>query len=142
VISFNEELVFRVLFLEVLGRHRPVAGAVAGSALFAAAHAAIAPDAAYIAGVGCLGLLCAAAYLLTRTIWLPFSVHWAWDAAQDALGQAAGSGATSLVPVRPGLALGPLGYPEGGLVAMAALLAAAAGLWVLARRPSRPGDRR
>jgi membrane protease YdiL (CAAX protease family) len=138
VISFNEELIFRVLILGALGRRLPIAVAVlASSVLFASVHLLLGPYPQYLVGLVFLGLLCCAAYLLTGTIWLSFAIHWAWDAAQTTMLLAAGGGAISVIPVRTTLALGPVGYNEGGLVSMALLLGSAVLLLALARRRPR-----
>ena len=81
-----EELLFRALFFknteEALGSW---AGLVAQAALFGALHLGN-PHATLVAGIAIAveaGILLAAAYVLTRRIWLAWGIHFGWNFAQS-----------------------------------------------------------
>lgn len=76
------------------------------------------------------GVLLGAAYMLTRDLWLPIGIHWAWNLFEGPIYGTAvsGSSSTSLltsVTTGPTLWTGGAFGPEAGLVAVA--LADAAG---------------
>lgn len=74
------------------------------------------------------GWLFAVAYLRTRALWLPFGLHFAWNAAMGVLFGLPISGIRAFSPVIEANARGPFwiaggGYgPEGSLVAVAVIL--------------------
>jgi membrane protease YdiL (CAAX protease family) len=74
------------------------------------------------------GWLCALAYLRTRALWLPWGLHFAWNASMGLLFGLPVSGLRKFSPVVATNSHGPIwltgnGYgPEGGLVAIFVLL--------------------
>ncbi len=89
------------------------------------------------------GVLLAAAYALTRNVWLVTGLHWAWNVAQGMVFGAPVSGFTNLPRLvnaqltGPALWTGGAFGPEAGLVAC--LVATAAGGALLAYLVRRPG---
>jgi membrane protease YdiL (CAAX protease family) len=83
--AISEEMLFRgILFrwLEQFGGSW--AALLITSALFGAAHL-MNPNATYLAAVGIAleaGVMLGAAYMLTRSLWLPMGIHAAWNFAQ------------------------------------------------------------
>lgn len=81
------------------------------------------------------GVLLAAAYLLTRDIWLAVGIHWAWNFFQGDVFGAAVSGGPALPSLLHGESVGPPLWtggdfgPEAGLMAL--LVATAAGVLLL-----------
>jgi hypothetical protein len=135
--AVSEELVFRgILFrwLEEFGGSWMAL--LLTSALFGASHLAN-PNATWIAALGLAfeaGVMLGAAYMLTRSLWMPMGIHAAWNFAQGELYDIPVSGHEE-----HGLVTAKLGGPplltgngfglEASLIAM--VLATAFGGWVL-----------
>jgi len=106
------------------------------SGLFGAAHLAN-PHANWIAAVGIAleaGVMLGAAYMLTRSLWLPMGIHAAWNFTQGEVYDipVSGTGAEGMLNAR--LAGDPLLIGFGfGLEAsvIAIVVATAFGLWLL-----------
>jgi hypothetical protein len=83
--AFNEELIFRgILFRWIESFGGSWAALLLTSAFFGAAHLAN-PNASPIAAVGIAfeaGVMLGAAYMLTRSLWLPMGLHAAWNFTQ------------------------------------------------------------
>lgn len=144
--AFLEELIHRgVLFRVTEAYLGSWIALIVTAAFFGARHLGN-PEATVIGAVFVAveaGVLLAAAYMLTRRLWLPIGLHLSWNFAQAGVF----SGEVSGVNMPPGLlrssvegpALmtgGPFGV-EGSLVAF--LLCAAAGLVILAMAAQRTG---
>lgn len=85
------------------------------------------------------GILLAAAYMLTRSLWLAIGIHWGWNFVQGpVLGAAVsgGAGESLIKPVitGPAWATGNAFGPEGGLIAVVICTAAGILLLYLAAR--------
>jgi hypothetical protein len=135
--AFMEETLFRgILFrwLEELGGSW-VALALT-SALFGASHL-MNPNASAIAAFGIAveaGVLLGAAYMLTRSLWLPMGIHAAWNFTQGEVFDVPVSGLDEHGLVQATLSGPPLLSGGGfGLEAsvFAMVIATAAGLWLL-----------
>jgi CAAX protease family protein len=83
--AVSEELVFRgILFRWIEEFGGSWAALLLTSAFFGAAHLAN-PNASWIAAVGIAleaGVMLGAAYMLTRSLWLPMGIHAAWNFTQ------------------------------------------------------------
>jgi membrane protease YdiL (CAAX protease family) len=80
------------------------------------------------------GILLAAAYMLTRSLWMAVGMHWGWNYVQGTVFGAAvsGGGGPSLIHASidgPAVLTGGAFGPEAGLVALA--IGTAAGVWLL-----------
>ena len=94
--AFVEEIILRGIVFRITEERLGTWLALATSALlFALLHLA-SPDAtstsAIVAGLEG-GILLSAAYVLTRRLWLPVGIHFAWDFSQDAVASVNGAGA-------------------------------------------------
>ena len=123
---------------------------VLSAALFGLLHAAN-PGATVVSTVAIAleaGVLLAAAYALTRNLWLPIGIHFGWNFTESGVFGAVGSGfggrngAFSATFSGPTLLTGGTFGPEASVVAVAVTLIAAAvliimttrrGLWIPAR---------
>jgi membrane protease YdiL (CAAX protease family) len=142
-VAVSEEVVFRGIVFRTLEGWIGTYGAVAVSALvFGAVHQAN-PNGSALAALFITleaGILLAAAYRLTGSLWWPIGIHWAWNLFQGPVYGAPVSGIDlpTLIKARmtgPTLWTGGAFGPEAGLVAV--LLATAAGLallYIAARR--------
>lgn len=135
--AVSEELIFRgILFrwLEEFGGSW--VALLLTSALFGASHLAN-PGATWIAAIGIAfeaGVMLGAAYMLTRSLWLPMGIHAAWNFAQGELYDIPVSGTPVHGLVTAKLSGPPLLTGNGfGLEAslIAIVLATAFGLWLL-----------
>lgn len=135
--AVSEELVFRgILFrwLEEFGGSWTAL--LLTSALFGASHLAN-PGATWIAAIGIAfeaGVMLGAAYMLTRSLWLPMGIHAAWNFAQGELYDipVSGNSVHGLVTAElkgPTLLTGGSFGLEASIIAM--VIATAFGLWLL-----------
>lgn len=138
--GFGEEMVFRGvvfrLFEEGFGTTVAVliSGAMFG-AIHAGNHGATLASSAAIAIEA--GILLAAAYALTRSLWLPIGLHFAWNFTEGGIFGAAVSGHESKsllsVPLHgPDYLTGGVFGPEASVVAVGVCLTAAIVMLVLA----------
>jgi len=136
--AVSEELIFRgILFrwLEEFGGSW--LALLLTSAFFGAVHLAN-PNASMTAAVGIAfeaGVMLGAAYMLTRSLWMPMGIHAAWNFAQGELYDIPVSGNPVHGLVKAKLSGPPLLTGNGfGLEAsvIAIMLATAFGLWLLA----------
>ncbi|MEV7972942.1 type II CAAX endopeptidase family protein [Cellulomonas sp. NPDC089187] len=144
VVGVGEELLFRGAVFRLVEERVGSAWALAVSAvLFGAVHLAN-PDASLWGAVAIAceaGVMLGAAYLVTRSLWLPIGVHIAWNFAQGTLFGASVSGSgidtgtvlTSTMEGPQWLTGGSFG-PEASVVAVVLGAAMAAVMIVLARR--------
>ncbi len=86
------------------------------------------------------GLLLGAAYILTRNLWFPIAIHFAWNFTQSGIYGASTSGTTttytllsSQIEAHPLITGGAFG-PEGSLQATAFCLVATIGLLIMSHR--------
>jgi membrane protease YdiL (CAAX protease family) len=135
--AISEELIFRgILFRWLEEWGGSWVALLATSALFGAAHLSN-PNASTIAAVGIAfeaGVMLGAAYMLTRSLWLPMGVHAAWNFAQGEIYDIPVSGTPVHGMVDARLCCNPLLTGGGfGLEAslIAIVVATAFGLWVL-----------
>ena len=140
-----EEIIFRgILYRLVESAWGSLVAIGVSAALFGALHA-FSPHPTPLGLVAIVleaGILLACAYALTRRLWLPIGLHAAWNFTQGGVFGAAVSGTSS-----KGLLVGSLSGPEwltGGafgpeasLVSIIVCMAAAAAMFVLARRRGR-----
>jgi len=146
-----EEVVFRGVLLRVLEERAGTVGAlVLTSVLFGALHL-VNPDAslwgaAAVAAEG--GLMLGAAYVATRTLWLPIGLHLGWNFTAagvfgaEVSGSDVAQGLLHGVTSGPALLTGGAFGPEGSLVAVGAGLVLTAVLLRLAHRRGRVVPRR
>ncbi|MEO7803880.1 MAG: type II CAAX endopeptidase family protein [Actinomycetota bacterium] len=88
------------------------------------------------------GLLLGGAFILTRSIWMPIGIHWAWNLFQGPVFGASVSGGSfgalfRSKTVGPELLTGGGFGPEGGLVALTVATGAGIALLILAARRGR-----
>ena len=129
VISFNEELAFRGYIMQRLSLAWGMPAAVIASSLVFAAVHLLNPNFQPLAFVSLFaaGLLLAAAYLVSKSLWLPIGLHIAWNLMEVQVFGFPGSGITEPALLRsavhgPELLAGGAFGPEGGLVGIAAPL--------------------
>jgi len=135
--GFREELLFRGIFfrwIEEFGGSW--AALVVTSALFGLAHI-FNPNATWFSSLAIAveaGVLLGAAYMVTRSLWLPIGLHAAWNFTQGAIFDVPVSGidAQGLVEAKlqgPAWLSGGTFGLEASVIALA--LATAAGVWML-----------
>jgi membrane protease YdiL (CAAX protease family) len=109
--AFLEELIYRGVLFRVTEEYLGSSIAlIATSAFFGARHLGN-PDATLIGAIFVAieaGILLAAAYMLTRRLWLSIGLHMSWNFAQAAVF----SGAVSGVEMPPGLMQAVIEGPE------------------------------
>lgn len=143
MVAIMEELLFRaVLFRIIEERWGTLASLLANVMLFALAHL---PNehitALAVLNTGVAGLALSAAWLLTRSLWLPVGVHFAWNYMFDGvLGvPVSGHAARGWLQVQMSgpewLSGGPYGV-EGSLATL--LVWGIAAAWMLQRQAKRP----
>jgi len=139
LVGVSEEMLFRGILFRILeeGLGTWVA-LVLASLLFGLAHLANA-NASLSASLSITleaGILLAAAYILTRNLWLAIGIHWGWNFFQGSVfgAHVSGNGDDPALlhgePVGPHLWTGGAFGPEAGLVAL--FVALTAGLILLA----------
>jgi hypothetical protein len=138
--GFGEEMIFRGVVFRLFeeGFGTTVAVILSG-ALFGALHAL--NPAATLASSAAIaveaGVLLAAAYALTRSLWIPIALHFAWNFTEGGIFGAAVSGgkinSLLLVPLRgPDYLTGGAFGPEASVAAVGVCLTAAIVMLVLA----------
>jgi len=141
VAALAEEVVFRGYpFQRLVEAVGPVAATLLASAAFGIRHLAN-PDSTRGSTLVTVlaGWLLAMAYLRTRGLWLPWGLHFAWNASMGLLFGLPVSGMRTFSPVISTNAHGPVwltgdGYgPEGSAVAAAVLIAASGALMYVTR---------
>ncbi len=137
VAALTEELLFRGYAFQVLVEGAgPVVAVIVSSTLFAGVHM-FNPEVSPLAilNIGLAGVLMAVAYLRTRSLWVAWGLHWAWNWVQAVLFDLPVSGLQFDVPgydVRergPDLLTGGAFGPEGGL--LTTLLSLGFIVWVM-----------
>jgi membrane protease YdiL (CAAX protease family) len=137
-----EETVFRGIIFRIAEERLGSYWALAISAfIFGGLHFAN-PHSSILAAVGLMiqaGLLLGAAYILTRNLWFPIGLHFAWDFTQSGIygavtsgGSTSGSLLTSHIQGATAITGGPFG-PEGSLQATVFCLIAAVILLLFGR---------
>lgn len=138
----GEEILFRgVLFRIVEQRFGSLVGVAVSAILFGAAHAA--NPGAGLTGVAAIaleaGVLLSAAYLASRSLWLPIWLHFGWNFTEGAVFGTAVSGRTppGLIATTlsgPDLLTGGAFGPEASIVALGVASIASLGLLTIAVR--------
>jgi membrane protease YdiL (CAAX protease family) len=143
LVSVLEEILSRgFMFRWVERRSGSVLALVVSSLVFGLLHAGN-PNATLVAGLAIAveaGLLLAAAYMLTRTLWFPIGIHWSWNLFEGPVFSTPVSGNPSAGILRsvtrgPEVWTGGSFGPEGGLVAV--IIGTTVGallLWAAVRR--------
>jgi membrane protease YdiL (CAAX protease family) len=135
--AVSEELVFRgILFRWIEEFGGSWAALLLTSAFFGASHL-LNPNATWIAAVGIAfeaGVMLGAAYMLTRSLWLPMGLHAAWNFTQGEVFDipVSGTNVDGLVEAHlsgPPLLTGAGFGLEASLIAI--IIATAFGLWLL-----------
>jgi membrane protease YdiL (CAAX protease family) len=130
VAALAEEVAFRGYpFQRLIEAMGPVTATLVMSAVFGLIHLGN-PDASMASTLVTIlaGWLLSVAYLRTRALWLPWGLHFAWNASMGVLFGLPVSGLRSFSPVISSNPHGPLwltgdGYgPEGGLITVVVLL--------------------
>ena len=143
-IAINEEVIFRGYVLQRLasGFGFGVA-AIVSSILFALVHVTN-PNASIFSALAITvpGLLLAAQWRVTGSLWMPIGFHFAWNVSEGIIFGFPLSGVTGpsllkTVNQGPDLLLGGLFGPEGGLLGIAASLVGFVVLWLGLRSRSR-----
>jgi membrane protease YdiL (CAAX protease family) len=140
-VAFYEELAYRGYILQNLNSDWAVFVAVVASSLVFGLFHGLNPNVTWLAllNIFLAGVVLAACYLVTRSLWLPMAFHFSWNVVQGAIFSYPVSGLpaeglllTSTVgnPLLTGGAFGP----EGGLLSTVALCLALLLLWACRRR--------
>jgi membrane protease YdiL (CAAX protease family) len=140
-VAFYEELAYRGYILQNLSADWAVFVAVVASSLLFGLFHGLNPNVTWLALVNIFlaGVVLAACYLVTRSLWLPMAFHFSWNVVQGAIFsypvsglEAEGLVLTSTIgnPLLTGGAFGP----EGGLLSTLALCLALLLLWAWRRR--------
>ena len=149
-IAVSEELMVRGYILQTINQAWGGAVAVVASSLYWGLAHILNPNASLISALNITvaGLLFAYAYFITGSLWLPIALHFSWNFAQGAIFGYSVSGFkvenSILQPIieGPKAITGGLFGPEGGLVALLAILMGALILygWGRSRQVS-PADK-
>ncbi|MFC8734412.1 CPBP family intramembrane glutamic endopeptidase [Luteimicrobium sp. NPDC057192] len=144
--AVTEELMFRGVLFRVLERGLGTWLALAAtSVLFGALHL-VNPDATWWGALAIAveaGGMLGAAYVATRTLWLPIGLHFGWNFAESAIfstavsGNGASHGWLDATTSGSTLVTGGTFGPEAGLPSIVVCLAVASALLVVARRRGR-----
>ena len=147
--AFVEEIAFRgVITRQVALTVSPAAALVVSALVFGGLHL-LNPGASLRDGVSLVveaGLLLAAAYLLTKRLWLPIGLHLAWNFMQEGIvgGAVSGNAVRAILTARPDgpdwLSGGAFGI-EGSVVSTLVCATAAAALLYAANRRGLPWSR-
>ena len=150
VVAVNEETISRGYVLQNLEEAWGTLAAVGvSSAFFALLHAlnpSVGPLPLFNLAVA--GVFLAAAYLITRSLWLPIALHFSWNFFQGTLYGFPVSGGTQdgIIVASfggPAVVTGGAFGPEGGLLGLAVMLLGIGMIYLWGRlRHSRSGDRR
>jgi uncharacterized protein len=143
--AVTEELLFRGVIFRLIEEWAGTWSALAVSAiLFGAVHAAN-PGATWVSSAAIAleaGVLLAAAFVVTRNLWLPIGLHFAWNFLEGPIYGTQVSGHTFVTSAfgaqvhGPAMLTGGSFGPEAGLPAMVTCLAAAVLLLAYAERHS------
>jgi membrane protease YdiL (CAAX protease family) len=136
-VAIFEEVLFRGIVFRHLEQAIGTWLAIVASALFFGFGHRSNPGATWVSSAAIAieaGALLAAAYVATRSLWLPIGVHWAWNLFEGPVwgSPVSGFGLPVLANARftgPRLLTGGAFGPEAGLPAM--VLGAALGVWFL-----------
>src|SRR5215813_8898371 len=138
--GFAEEILFRGYPLQTLTRARLAwVGVLLTSVPFAAVHLAnpnVVPGLTFV-NTALAGVWLAIAYLRTRSLWLPFGLHWSWNWAQASLLGLPVSGINRIAPAPllkainagPDWLTGGAYGIEGGAACTVALLVSTIVIW-------------
>ena len=136
--AFEEALVRGYIFQTFVRSNLAWVAILLTSLIFASGHIGN-PESTYFSFVNTAlaGVLLGAAYLKTRTLWLPFGLHFAWNFALGAVFGIEVSGLTDLAasPILKEFDAGPVWLTggkyglEGGLACTVALILATAAVW-------------
>lgn len=136
VTALQEETVCRGYAFQVVYRRSPVVGLILGGLLFAGMHIQNTggTDAIALANLFLAHLFYAAAYLRTRSLWLPIGLHTGWNFVEAfVLGMPMSGrvpkGLVVTTTLDVNLWTGQQFGPEGGLVVTGLLIAATAVTW-------------
>lgn len=149
VVAVNEETISRGYILQNLKEAWGTLAAVGVSSAFFALLHALNPSVGVLPlfNLAVAGVLLAAGYLITRSLWLPIALHFSWNFFQGTLyGFPVSGGAGEGIIVAPVsgpevVTGGPFG-PEGGLLGLAVMLLGIGMIYLWGRRRhSRSGDR-
>jgi membrane protease YdiL (CAAX protease family) len=140
-VAFYEELAYRGYILQNLNADWTVVIAVLASSLVFGLFHGLNPNFTWLAllNIFLAGVVLAACYLVTRSLWLSMAFHFSWNVAQGAIFSFPVSGLQSqgllltTVAGNPLVTGGAFG-PEGGLLATTVLCLALLLLWVWRRR--------
>jgi len=140
-VALYEELAFRGYVLQNLRADWSLLAAVVASSCFFGGYHLLNPNVTWLAllNISLAGVVLAACYLVTRSLWLPMAFHFSWNFVQGPILSFPLSGLTTtgLLITRSGgntwLTGGAFG-PEGGLFSTAVLCLALLLLWVWHRR--------
>jgi len=142
-VAFYEELAYRGYILQNLNADWAVIVAVVASSLLFGLFHGLNPNVTWLALVNIFlaGVVLAACYLVTRSLWLPMAFHFSWNVVQGAIFSYPVSGlqAEGLLLTSTGgnpLVTGGAFGPEGGLLSTAALCLALLFLWAWKRLAS------
>jgi membrane protease YdiL (CAAX protease family) len=149
-VAISEELVVRGYLLQTINQVWGGAIAIVASSLYWGVAHILNPNASLISALNITvaGLLFAYAYSITGHLWLPIALHFSWNLAEGAIFGYPVSGFqvenSVLQPAveGPKAVTGGLFGPEGGLVALFAILVGGAILygWERSRRISTPKE--
>ena len=139
-VAFYEELAYRGYILQNLNADWAVIVPVVASSLLFGLFHGLNPNVTWLALINIFlaGVVLAACYLVTRSLWLPMAFHFSWNVVQGAIFSYPVSGlqaegllltSTGGNPLLTGGAFGP----EGGLLSTAALCLALLFLWAWRR---------
>ncbi len=148
-VGFYEELVSRGYILQNLAEDWGLPAAViASSVIFALLHS-FNPNVSYLAlfNLAVAGLFLASGYLVTRSLWLPASLHFSWNFFQGTfygfpVSGSAQNGLLLTDVYGPPLVTGGSFGPEGGLLGLAAMLLGIGSVYAWGRWRSRAGTGR
>ncbi|MFL5321374.1 MAG: CPBP family intramembrane glutamic endopeptidase [Myxococcaceae bacterium] len=82
LVGLGEEILFRGVFFKAFEEWLGTAGALAITSLFFGVAHLMNPNSSLLAAVAIAieaGLLLGAAFLVSRSLWLPIGLHWAWN---------------------------------------------------------------
>jgi membrane protease YdiL (CAAX protease family) len=146
-VAFYEELAFRGYILQNLTPDWGVVAAVLVSSIFFGVFHGLNPNVTWLAllNIFLAGVVLAACYLVTRSMWLPMAFHFSWNFVQGPILSFPLSGLTTtgLLITRSGgntLLTGGAFGPEGGLFSTAVLCLTLLLLWGWRRRARAGSD--
>jgi CAAX protease family protein len=142
LVAVFEETLFRGIIFRAIEDTLGSWVALASTSLFFGLVHLANPNATLIAGIAIAleaGILLGAAYMLTRSLWLVFGIHWAWNFFEGPIYGTAVSGMDQTSLLRsvmdgPEIWTGGAFGPEAGLVAVIICICAGLVILVLAAR--------